>query len=99
MGLGLGYLVLRVKDYGIALLGFCVGGLVGNLVYSMFVIRLYSGYSNAVLVVTIFLFAYLSGELTKRYSHHAIIVSTSIIGSYIAVKGASFFLGGWPPMT
>jgi len=37
------------------------------------------------------------GYFTVRYKDYAIIISSSVIGSYLVVRGISLLIGGYPP--
>jgi hypothetical protein len=85
------YFLVKSMKYGLALIGGASGAALALLICSSF------GVSQAALFWSILgVSALLFTFLTFKKSDHFMIFSTSLMGSYILVRGVSLFAGGYP---
>ncbi len=51
------------------------------------------------MLAAIFICAFIFGSLSFVLEKHVIILATSLGGSYLTLRSASIYFGGWPPET
>ena len=92
-GLVLGYFLIKIE----VIIYFCIGGylgyLLGNMLYAATLIHINS---NLVLPITLVICILLCGYISYKLSKHIIIVTSSLIGAYAVVRGASLYIGHFP---
>lgn len=92
-GIVLGYFLIKIE----AIIYFCIGGylgfLLGNLLYAAIFIHINS---NVVLPITLVICILICGYISYKLSKHIIIVTSSIIGAYAVIRGASLYIGHFP---
>ena len=93
IGLGVGFLATKLEKLGACLLaawgGFCAGVLLNETV-------LYLASSVALFWCINVGFAVVAGILGFIFFNQALIVSTSLVGSYLAMRGIGLYAGGFP---
>lgn len=77
----------------------CIGGwFAGETLYSFIVAA--SGYDELWLFITLqVVIVLILGVLTYYFAKQVILWSTSGVGSYLFIRGFSYFFGGWPSMS
>jgi len=93
LGLLVGYLTSKIAKIGLFLLGAWLGYVVGLILYGAF---LYTINSQVTLWVTVSVLALVFGGLSFLVYEHAVIFGTSIVGSYMFIRGISLLAGGFP---
>lgn len=92
-GLVLSYFLIKIEE----LIYFCIGGylgyLLGNMIYTAILINLNS---DLVLPITLIISILLCGYVSFKLSKHIIILTSSLLGAYAIVRGASFYIGHFP---
>lgn len=91
----IGLLCIKFKKYGLFLLGILFGLIAGMVLFSSVLYLLCNG-SHWGLLATEILFGVGCGFLTFYLDLKAIIFTTSFIGSYLAIRATSWYLGGYP---
>lgn len=94
IGLFLGFILQRMLKVGAGIISF-----IGGYLISIPIINLLFGWvdSETFLSVLSFLIAVAVTVLSLQHYDNIIIFGTSIIGSYIFVRGISLIFGGFPP--
>jgi len=92
IGIGVGCILCKNEKLGAEFLAGWGGAILGVMANDMFLYRL--GYSWMTYAATIGGAAAAAWYATKYYEP-LILLSTSLLGSYGIVRGASFYLGGW----
>jgi hypothetical protein len=95
VGLGLGYLMIKFTKGATMVIGGYLGYLVSVFIYNIMLKYIHSNPQMVYWITTIgciFVFALLSLWIAKI----TLIVSTSVIGGYAVIKGASFYIGYFP---
>ena len=101
ISIGIGFLIGIIAAYFVIQISqaiyICIGGAcgyaVGNLIYAIIFVHMNKDYVYpAVILSCVIIFAFISFKLSK----HLIIITTSLIGSYLTVRGLSFYLGHFP---
>jgi hypothetical protein len=95
LGMVLGLILAKLSKLGVAVLAGWGGFCLGLILYSAFIYKIDNDKKVAFWVVNILL-AVICGVLSIFLYHHALIISTSIIGSYCFIRGISFYAGGFP---
>ena len=93
MGLGMGYGAAKWPKIGVMIMGFCLGSLLGYLVYWSFLIG--SVNTTTAKLVTILGVALFTAILYIAIYDHMVIVTSAIFGAYILVRGLSMYFGGY----
>jgi len=93
IGLIIGYFLIKIT----AIIYFAIGGYLGyclgTMLYAVIFIRINNTWMYPViLVICIPICGYVSYKLSK----HLIIITTSLIGAYSIVRGASLYIGHFP---
>jgi hypothetical protein len=89
-----GHVAYTFKPVGKTYLGALAGYFLGNFVYNLFFI--YWNKALATLIVCQAVFTLIGGYLGYKLRDGFTIISTSILGAYLIVRGISFFAGGYP---
>lgn len=90
-----GLLLAYLARFGVALLSAWGGVCLGLMLYSSFVYKIDNSTQWAFWVFVI-LMGLAGAALGYFLFNHALILSTSVIGSYFVIRGISFFAGGFP---
>lgn len=90
-----GLILAKLSRLGVGVLAGWGGFLLGVMLYSAFVYRIDNSKHVAFWVFNISL-AVIFGVISMFLFDYAIIVATSIIGSYGFIRGISFYAGGYP---
>lgn len=88
---GLGYFILRLRKWGVALVAGWGGVLLGFIITSTFVIS--TTWLYYVILVACALVAFLFALKTQNT---VMVMTTSFVGSYAMVRGVSLYVGGFP---
>lgn len=88
---GLGYFVMRLRKWGIAIVAAWGGVLLGFIITSAFVISADWAYW-----VTLIACGGVAFFLAFKLQNHVMIGVTSFVGSYALVRGISLYAGGFP---
>jgi hypothetical protein len=89
------YFTKKAIWFEIGLLG-CVGGwFAGDLLYT-FILAATGFDSLAMYIVMEIVIVLICGVLSWKFAKAVVITSTAGIGSYLFVRGWSYFFGGWP---
>lgn len=93
-GLILGTLLASFFKIGVFCVGCWLGGLLATCVFEMVVYKI----SNKPIVLwgMIAAFALVVAIISLKFLKIVLIVGTSFVGSYLIVRGVSFYLGGYP---
>lgn len=91
VGLGLGFLVSKLKHLTWGILGGCGGLLIGILANLAFQITSKMAWYAIVGGSALLLFV-----VAFKYSTQVIIFATSFIGSYLNLRGIAMYAGGFP---
>jgi hypothetical protein len=96
IGAGIGYGAQRWSRIGVLFIGGWVGAFVGMLLYNA-VIYIFSE-SNPLLGIwlSILFCATIFAVLSMIFFDQAVVVGSSIAGSYLFVRGFSLYAGGFP---
>jgi len=95
IGLLVGYFFMtRLLYYGFAIVGAVGGFFVGSIFYNLVMIE----WADTVLAFwfTLIGFAILGAILAMLLTNSIVIISTSLLGSYLFFRGLSMFFGGFP---
>mmetsp|Transcript_39510 Transcript_39510/g.45369 ORF Transcript_39510/g.45369 Transcript_39510/m.45369 type:complete len:220 (-) Transcript_39510:14-673(-) len=94
VGLVIASLLSTFLKVGVFLVGCWAGGMFATCLFEMFVYKI----SDLALVLWIMIgvFALILGIISLKFLKLVMIIGTSFIGSYLAVRGISFYLGGYP---
>lgn len=95
IGLLIGYFLLKVIKAAIFICGACCGYAVGIFVYNI-VLKYIHWNPNVLYWLVIILCMIIFGLLGLLFYKLMLIVSTSILGGYLIIKGFSFFCGHFP---
>ncbi|MCQ2820627.1 MAG: TMEM198/TM7SF3 family protein [archaeon] len=95
IGVLIGILLLKIIKIAIFIQGACAGYPFGILLYQL-VIKFVSWRPDILYWIVIIVCMIVFGILALLFLKLAIIVSTSIIGGYMVIKGFSFFFGKFP---
>ena len=95
IGLLIGYFLLKVIKVAIFVCGACCGYAVGIFLYNI-AIKYIKWNPNAMYWIVLILSMIVFGLLGLLFYKLMLIVSTSIMGGYLIIKGFSFFCGHFP---
>lgn len=90
-----GLILAKLSKLGVAVLAGWGGFCLGMILYSSFMYRL-DGDKHILFWIFNISLGVIAGILSIFLFEHAIIISTSIVGSYAFVRGISFYAGGYP---
>lgn len=93
-GLVIGYFLIKINALIYFFIGGYLGYLVGNILFSGIIIHIKN--NDIAYYVTLVLCIIICGFISYKLSNHIIIVTTSVLGSYLIVRGASFYIGHFP---
>lgn len=88
-----GYCLLKCVRIGIFLLGAWPGAVCGLLLYNLFLHYIAGSVLLWIVVGALFV---TGGIIALCLEDHAIIIGTSVLGSYLIVRGLSLVIGGYP---
>jgi len=91
LGLVIGYLVVKSRKVGIAILAGWGGATVGFIITTAFVIESKAAYWGVILGCVI-VCAFFAFKTEKK----VIMLGTALVGSYISIRGISMYAGGFP---
>lgn len=94
VGCGFGYLFVRLRKWGIALLAGWGGVMLGFLITTTFAVE-----SSAAFYCTVIACALIMFIIGLKVEKALIIMVTSFVGSYSIVRGVSLYAGGFPSET
>ena len=95
-GLLAGSIGALVPRIGVFLVGGALGTLVGVVLNLTVFCHLWPGYPTATLVTSCVVLGLVMGGLANVFMRTTIIVATSVLGGYSAVRGVGFFAGNYP---
>ena len=90
------FLVKRTLRFGIFLLGIVSGATIGFLVYTAFLAGVSAGWLYLTVIIG---FAVIGGLASWKRPDIVVRFGTAFIGSYMLVRGLSFWIGGFPSET
>ena len=93
-GLVIAGLTTTFLKIGVFLIGWWGGGMLATWLFQMIIYKISS--KTIVLWIMIAVFALILGIIALKFLKFVMIVGTSFIGSYLTVRGVSFYLGGYP---
>ena len=96
VGTCIALVVVKVRRVGIIVCGAAGGFFVGILLNYFVLYHIKSTPSNLFFNNSLFIFAALGAVVGSEYKDHIIILSTSLIGSYITVRTISVIFGKFP---
>lgn len=96
LGIIVGVLLASLVRFGVAVLTAWGGVCLGLMLYASFVYKIDNS-SQVVFWIFVILMGVLGGLLGYFAFNHAVIISTSIIGSYLLIRGFSLFFPGTFP--
>lgn len=76
-------------------IGAYLGYIVGSLIYAG--ITVHFSASNICMLATLLVTMVIFGIIAVNISKWVVIVTTSVIGGYLTVRGASLYIGHFPP--
>jgi hypothetical protein len=76
-----------------------IGFIIGNMLYYNFTMKLINMRPETLYLITIVLCIVIIGLITCYIESLIIIVATSIVGAYLAIRGLSICTGGYPDET
>jgi len=92
-GLVLGYFLIKIESIIYFCIGAYLGYLLGNMIYAAALIHINS---DIVLPVTLAISIVICGYISFKLSKHLIIITSSVIGAYAVVRGASLYIEHFP---
>jgi hypothetical protein len=99
LGIILAYFIYSIVSLVNIVLAVIIGYFVGNIVYNYFV-KIFTGMNpNTLYIIVMIVCILLVVYLAYLISEIIVIVATSLIGSYCAIRGLSINLGGFPDET
>ena len=94
VGVGVGYGLMRCRKIGFGLLAAWGGVFLGFLITTTFFVKDVWAYWGVIIACAVG-----AGVLTIYVEKHVMIVLTSFVGSYAAIRGISLYAGDFPPET
>lgn len=95
LGCIVGLLLAKLSKLGVAIIAGWGGFCLGLILYNSFMYKL-DGDKRIVFWIFNISMAIIAGVLSIFLFDHAIIISTSIVGSYAFIRGISLYAGGFP---
>ena len=83
LGSAAGYATKRWTKYGVLLLGAWLGGIIGQIMYSILFRLVWEDNGTQVMTLSILIFAGIVAYLSQVYFHFSVIAGSSIIGSFL----------------
>jgi len=96
VGAFMGILAVRYKVVGFFGLGFGLGAIFALFLYQYVIALFLDTTSDALVYAFAIVFGVTGGVLSLRVWKGMAIISTSIIGAYLAVRAVSVYIGGFP---
>jgi hypothetical protein len=93
-GVGVGYILIRSRRAGVAIMATWGGVTLGFILTTMFVIENVIAYWFVIVAC-----AGTCGFFVLKTEKLMIMLSTALIGSYLAIRGISLYAGGFPNET
>ncbi len=93
LGLILGWFLMKLVRLGIAALGAWIGVIIALLIHSALLYMIHSEWVFWVLTIG---FGVVFGGVAFWKYKAFLIFATAFLGSYLEVRGASLFIGGYP---
>lgn len=91
IGAGIGYATQRWARFGVLLLGLWIGGLLGAIMYCMF-LHVFNNGGNTGLWVILGIFGAVCAVLSMIYFDHAVIYGSAMGGAYTFVRVSSHWI-------
>jgi len=91
LGVVVAYLSIRYLKYGVGVMGGGAGFAIGLLICTVFHVSSTAGLW--ILSICLFILLFL---ITFKWADEVIIFGTSCLGSYLFIRGISFYAGGYP---
>lgn len=95
LGCFVGLVLAKLSKLGVAILAGWGGFLLGLILYNSFMYKLDSDKRIVFWIFNISM-AIIAGILSIYLFSHAVIIATSIVGSYAFIRGISLYAGGFP---
>jgi hypothetical protein len=95
LGCLIGYFLVKAEIVLFFSIGAYLGYLIGSLIYAG--ITIHFANNSICMIATIVISMGIFGFISIKISKHVIIISTSLIGGYLTVRGASLYIGHFPP--
>jgi len=95
LGLLVGLLLAKLSKLGVFVLAGWGGFCLGLILYNSFIYKLDNSHAILFWIFNILL-AIIAGVLSIYFFDHILILTTSLIGSYLFIRGISFYAGGFP---
>lgn len=95
LGILIGFFLIKAENVLFFAIGAFLGYLIGNLLYAG--VTIHFSNSSVCMLLTIVISMVAFGFIAIKISKHVIILTTSVIGGYLAVRGASLYIGHFPP--
>ena len=95
LGILIGYFLIQAENVLFFAIGAYLGYLIGSLLYAG--ITVHFANTNLCMIITIVITMIIFGIISIKISKHIIIITTSFIGGYLTVRGASLYIGHFPP--
>jgi hypothetical protein len=96
IGSGFGFAAKKWVRVGVLFTGFLMGSFIGMAIFNSFVFKMSKDNPLLGLWLTIMLTALIVAALCMLFFDNAIIIGSSIAGSYLLFRGISVFAGGYP---
>lgn len=96
IGLIMGYLAIAFEKAGFFALGAALGVIVGMILYQGILATFLAGHGSAIFYVFCGLLGLIGGLLSFWIYKDIIIIATSVVGSFIIVRGISVYTGNFP---
>jgi hypothetical protein len=81
-----GYATRRWAKYGVLLLGAWLGGILGQILYSILFRLIWEDNGTEIMTLSILVFAAFVAYLSQVYFHFSVIAGSSIIGSFLFLR-------------
>ena len=94
VGIIVGVICAKFYRVGVFILGMLFGAILGLILFSAFISRI--SQKDWVLGVTIGVLAIACGFVAWYANVIGVMISTSLIGSYMVIRASSWFIGGYP---
>lgn len=96
IGAGFGFAARKWSRIGVLFIGACVGAFMGMAVFNTMVYQISKENALLGLWLTIMMCSLLVAGLSMAFFDNAVIIGSSIVGSYLLFRGISVFAGGYP---
>jgi LPXTG-motif cell wall-anchored protein len=92
VAIGLAFLVMKKRKYGIGLIAAWGGVMLGFVITSLFVMKLPGWAFYLILILMAIICFFIAIKIEKM----VIIITTAFMGAYAIVRGVSLYAGGFP---